>query len=171
MLGVSEQPYRQQSSFWSKLLASSGRSSTCQVVRNFTFEVLFPCRYIHAGFIIPLMLATWPGFRECSAELFIICAPVCVCTRTVLFPGGAWWGQRFFTVLLIWVSLGIGREVSKIYSEARTDGQPITSSLSLGFLLMILQVFILKSLISKAKKKDFVSCLLSSLTALEVVSV
>lgn len=146
-----EQPYRQQSSFWSKLLASNGRSSACHAVSSLTLKAFFLCRYIHTEFSVPLMLATWPSFREYSVELFIICGPACVCTRTFLFPGGAWWGQRFFTVLLIWTSSRIGREVSKIYSEARTDGQPITSSLSLEFLLMILQVFLLKSLISKAK--------------------
>lgn len=57
-----------------------------------------------------------------------------------------------------------------MYSEARTASQPITSSVSLGFLLMILQVFILKSLISKAKNMT-VSCLFSSVAALEVASV
>lgn len=111
---------------------------------------LFLCRYIHTEFPSPLMLATWPGLGECSAELFIIWAPAYACVH-VRFPGEAWWGQRFFTVLLIWSSVRIGREVSKTYSEARADRQPFTSSLSLEFFLVILQVFLLKSFISKAK--------------------
>lgn len=49
---------------------------------------LLLCRYIHTEFPAPLMLATWPGLRECSAGLFVICAPACVCGHVRFFSQG-----------------------------------------------------------------------------------
>lgn len=49
------------------------------------FKGLFLCRYIHTEFAVPLMLATWLSFREYSAELFLICAPACVCVHVCFF--------------------------------------------------------------------------------------
>lgn len=134
-----EQPYRQQASFWSKLLASNCRSST-SCSQQSDFKGLFYTD-VFTQSLSPLWC--WPHGLASGSALQSLSSSVLqhICACTSLFQKELDEGRGSLLSFWSWGSLGIGRKISRIYSEARIDEQPVTSLLSLWFLLIVLQVF------------------------------
>lgn len=131
-----EQPYRQQSSFWSQLFAGNGGSST-SCSQQSDFKGLFYAD-IFTQSLSPLWC--WPHGLASGSALQGLSSSVLqrMCARTSLFQKELDEGRGSSLSFWSWGCSRTGRQISRIYSEARTDEEPVTSLLWLWFLLMVL---------------------------------